>query len=239
MIRRLIALRDGRAPRGALAGAAVLLLGALVMTLPLRIVAPLVPGLTAREAEGTVWQGRLREASLGPFVLGTIDARLAVLPLLLGRAELIVEQTHDGKAAGFSAKIARNGVQGARGTLALTGGFGPVPITSMTFADLSARFDGNGCAEAGGEVSATIALPDGSPLSVAGVARCEGRTLLLSLRGSGGMERLDVRIGRDGRWRSDLAVAGLPEEARSRLRLLGFAARPGGTELVLRASGSF
>ena len=49
---------------------------ALVAFLPLRLVLG-GSGLTAREASGSVWAGRLKEARIGPAALGDLDARLS------------------------------------------------------------------------------------------------------------------------------------------------------------------
>ena len=75
---------------------------ALLVLLPLRMAAGWFEmggrGLAAREAEGSLWFGRLREARFGPVLLGDVDARLNVLPLFLGRARLSLHR--DAEAGG-------------------------------------------------------------------------------------------------------------------------------------------
>ena len=62
---------------------------AAVALIPLRVATSWIGGpLAAREATGSIWLGMLKEAQFGPVPLGDVQARLNVLPLLLGRARL-------------------------------------------------------------------------------------------------------------------------------------------------------
>ncbi|MCH7629547.1 MAG: type II secretion system protein N [Proteobacteria bacterium] len=231
MIGRLIALRDARAPMGAKAGLIVLFVVALVALLPLWVVAGRVEGLSAQAAQGSVWAGRLQDAAYGPLALGDLDARLAPLPLLLGRAEVAL------RGEGFAARLSRAGVREASGMLPLRGGLGALPVESAAFDHVTAVFRDGACDAALGRVGLTLAIPGVSSLVLSGEARCAGAVLLLPLRGPGGMERLDLRVQGDGRWRADLVLSGLSPEAAAPLRAAGLAARPDG--LVLRTGGRF
>lgn len=239
MMGRLIALRDGRAPRRWASGAIVLTLVALILTMPLRVIAGQVPGLTAREAEGTIWAGVLREARIGPVALGSANVRIMPVPLLLGQVELGVMKPQTDTSPAFEARIGRAGASGIKGTIPTPEGLGGLPLQSLAFDGARVRFDANGCREAAGNVNATIAMPGGAGLELAGAMRCSGADLLVQMRGAGGMERLNLIVGRNGRWRGSLVVSGLPETARANLRRSGFAARPGETDSVLEASGVF
>lgn len=231
MIGRLIALRDARAPAGGRVGLAALFLLALLALLPLRLAAGQVPGLSARAASGSIWSGHLRNAAYGPLLLGDVDAALATLPLLLGRAEVVVQ------GGDFAARLSRHGVHDATGTLPLRAGLGTLPLEAVTLDHTTATFRDGTCDTAQGRVGMTLALPGASPLVLSGEARCAGAALLLPLRGPGGMERLDLRMTGDGRWRADLVLSDLSPEAAAPLRAAGFAARPGG--LGLRTGGQF
>lgn len=231
MIGRLIALRDARAPARGRAGLAALFLLALVALLPLRVGAGQMPGLSAREASGTIWAGRLHAAAYGPLVLGDVDARVSALPLLLGRAEVVLQ------GEGFVARLSRHGVDDATGTLPVGADLGALPVEAMTFEHFAAAFRDGDCDAAQGRVGLTLAMPGAAPLVLSGEARCAGAALLLPLRGPGGMERLDLRLTGDGRWRADLVLSGLSSEAAAPLRAAGLAARPDG--LVLRTGGRF
>ena len=68
----------------------------LVALIPLRVAVGwfgVEAGLAAREAEGSVWLGVLKEAQFGRVPLGDLSARLDMLPLLLGRARLASRAT--------------------------------------------------------------------------------------------------------------------------------------------------
>lgn len=45
-------------------------------------------GVAAREAQGSVWNGRLVEAQFGDAAVGDVDAGLGFFPLLIGRARV-------------------------------------------------------------------------------------------------------------------------------------------------------
>jgi general secretion pathway protein N len=209
---------------------------ALVVLLPLRLVLGLaLPGtVTARSVEGSVWSGRIADLNAGPLSLGTVDAGLEPLPLLVGRAQFALSRE------GFAARIAPGRVSGANGSVLLPGGLGGLPVTSLGFGDFTAVMDGGQCLEASGTLSLTLAslgpmLPDAMMLS--GQARCEKGALVVPMRGPQGMERLTLKIGGDGRWQADLALAGLPQETADALKASGFDARPGG--IGIGTSGTF
>lgn len=239
MIGRLVVLLDRRMPRGAVAGIAVLVAFSLVLALPLRLVAGAVPGLSAREAEGSVWHGVLREARIGPFAADTLEVHLRPLPLLAGKLELAIATRSLEASWAFKGKVGPTGLADLDGTLPLAGGLSGLPIDSASFSEFGAVFDANGCQRAGGMLSISVAIPGSTKLDLSGSAHCSGRDLVIPLRGAGGMERLDLRILPDGRWQGDLAVAGISGEVQAQLAKSGFAARPGSTDMVMRASGKF
>jgi general secretion pathway protein N len=75
------------------------------------------------------------------------------------------------------------------------------------------------------------------PASLSGNVRCDGGALLLPLVSQSGMERLNLRLFEDGRYRVELILRPGDEAARQRLAAAGFtAAGPG---LVLRTEGRF
>ncbi len=223
-----------RRNRLALVGVAMV---ALIALLPLRLVFGLVAPdiVTARSVEGSVWDGRIAELNLGPLPLGTVEAGLEPLPLLIGRAQIAVERD------GFSAKAyAGGGVSRANGSLALPDGLGGLPVTAISFADFSAGFDNGTCAQGEGTLGLTLAslgpmLPDA--ITVSGKARCEKGALVVPMRGAQGMEQLNLRLSADGRWRADLTLSGLPQETADALRAGGFDTRPGG--IGIATSGAF
>lgn len=212
---------------GGLALAVVVAL-ALIALLPLRLVLGLTAPETvsARSVEGLVWNGRIDGLRVGALPLGTVEAGLEPLPLLVGRAQLALS------GEGFSAKVnTGGGVSHANGTLALPDGLGGLPVTAISFGNFSAQMRDGACMAAEGTLGLTLAslgplLPDAIMLS--GKARCEKGALVVPMRGAQGMERLTLRLTADGRWQADLVLAGLPQETADALRAGGFDNRPGG-----------
>lgn len=220
---------------------------ALVVFLPLRLAIAWFDlggrGLAAREAEGSLWSGRLRDAQFGPVLLGDVSARLDVLPLLLGRARLSL---HRDAAAGGRFDGALIAVRDGFGLEDLTGQlragalFAPLPVAALDLARVSVRFESGRCARAQGQVRADlagevegVALPSG----LGGTLRCEGGAVLLPLAGQSGMERINLSIEASGRWRAVLIVRAAGPAAVQRLTGAGFVPGPGGH--VRRIEGSF
>lgn len=188
------------------------LLFALVALLPLRVALDALgfadKGLSARQADGSVWLGALAEARFGTIPLGDVATRLRALPLLAGRARLDLAQDDDGLRAGLT--LSRHGfaIDDASGTL-----FGPglaaLPPPALDLADVSVRFGDGLCAHAEGLVKARFAGElGGIPLAAgfSGEARCDGPALLLPLASQSGADRLDVRLFPDGRYRIDATM---------------------------------
>lgn len=243
MIGRWIFVRDrALTRRGWLVLAGLTALG-LVALLPLRLAVGLTAPetVTARSIEGSVWSGRIGDLRIGPLPLGTLDAGLKPLPLLLGRAEFAL--LRDGPAPFVASASASGGdvrLTGVNGMVTLPDGLGGLPVTALSFGGLSVTMAKGKCAEAEGTMGITLAspgplLPDA--ISLSGKARCEGGSLVVPMQGPGGMERLTMRIAGDGRWQADLVLTGLPPEATAPLLQGGFTARPGG--IGIGTSGQF
>ena len=243
MIGRWIFVRERALTRRDWLALAGLFVAALALMLPLRLAFAwgMPDSVTARSVEGPVWGGRVADLRVGPLPLGTLDAGLSPLPLLLGRAEFALSRDGDApfvaRASGSADGVRLSGVNG---TLALPDGLGGLPVTSLGFGDLSLRMEEGRCVAAKGTLSMTIAspgplLPDA--LVVSGQARCANGALVVPMQGTGGMEKLTLRIAGDGVWQADLVLSGLPSEVSTPLLLGGFAARPGG--IGLRTSGNF
>lgn len=188
------------------------LLFSLVALLPLRLALDWLgfadKGLSAREAEGSLWLGALGEARFGTVALGDVVTRLRVLPLLVGRARLDLEQEDDGLRGGVTLSRHGFGIDDATGTIEAPE-LPNLPRPTLELADLSFRFGDGLCAEAGGLVKARFAGEmAGMPLtaSLSGQPRCDGQALLLPLASQTSPDRLDVRIFADGRYRADAAI---------------------------------
>lgn len=219
---------------------------ALVALIPMRVAAGWFDaggrGLAAREAGGTLWRGVLKEAQFGRVPLGDLQARLNILPLFIGRARLSLSRdTPDGAFEG-ALSVSRHSfaLEDLTGELRVPGLFAPLPLAGLTLEDVSARFAGGLCESAEGQVRATLSgelagvtLPSG----LRGEVRCAEGAVLLALTGQSAMERVEIRIEADGRYRIDLSVRPVDAAAAERLAAAGF--QPGRGGYVRRLDGSF
>jgi len=199
-------------------------------------------GLAAREAAGSIWLGVLKEAQFGRVPLGDLRARLNVLPLFLGRARLSLSRADREGAFEGALTVSRHsfGLDDLNGQLRVGGLFGPLPIAALDLEDASAHFSSGLCESAEGRVRATlsgelagIVLPGG----LLGELRCADGALLLALASQSAMERADIRIFGDGRYRIDVSARPADPAAVARLTAAGFS--PGAGGYVRRLDGSF
>lgn len=188
------------------------LLFSLVALLPLRFALGWLGfadrGLAAREARGSVWLGALAEARFGTVPLGDVSTRLRVLPLLVGRARLDLEQSDDGLRGGVTVSRHGFGIDDATGRVEASA-LAALPPQTLDLSDVSVRFGDGLCVHAEGLVKAGFAGDLGGVALAAGFsgeARCDGPALLLPLVSQAGGERLDVRLFADGRYRIDAAL---------------------------------
>ena len=222
------------------------LLFALLALLPLRSALSWLDlgsaGLSARAVRGSVWLGSLEQARIGSIPLGDVQARLNTLPLLLGRARVTLARPDDRDPFEGALTVSRNGFgfDDVTGRLSAPASFAPLPIAALELEDFTAGFDRGRCARAGGRVRAAVAprfAAFGLPAAFDGGARCAEGALLLSLASQSGMERLDLRLLADGRYRAELLVRSTDQSLRPRLIAAGF--RPSPTGWRLRFDGSF
>jgi general secretion pathway protein N len=220
---------------------------ALLALLPLRLAAGWFEmggkGLAAREAEGSLWFGRLREARFGPVLLGDVDARLNVLPLFLGRARLSL---HRDEAAGGlfdgAVLVTRHsfGLEDLTGQLRTGNLFGPLPIATLDLDDVSVHFEGDQCESAEGQVRAGLSgevAALGLPSGLSGAVRCQNGAALLPLAGQSGMEQVNLSVEASGRWRAEIVLRATDPAMIQRLTTAGFT--PGAGGYVRRIDGSF
>ena len=220
---------------------------ALIVLLPLRVAAGWFDmggkGLAAREVEGSLWMGRLREAQFGPVQLGDVDARLNVLPLFLGRARLSL---HRDAAAGAPLDGAilvsrhRFGIEDMTGQLRTGTLFGPLPVATLDLTDVSVHFEDERCESAEGQVRAGLSgdvAGLGLPTSLSGAVRCQNGAALLPLAGQSGAEQLNISVEANGRWHADVVLRPTDPMMIQRLTAAGFA--PGAGGYVRRVDGSF
>ena len=199
-------------------------------------------GLTARAATGSVWLGALQEAQIGPVPLGDVKARLNFFPLFLGRARLTLAGADEATGLEGAVTVSRHsfGFDDVSARLRVGALFSPLAVSMLDFDDVSAGFTGGRCTRGEGRVRAAvsgqvagISLASG----LAGQARCAGDALLIPLVSQSGMERLDIRLSGDGRYRLELLVRPGDEAVRGRLIAAGF--RPAGQGYGMQVDGAF
>lgn len=218
---------------------------ALLALLPLRLALDWFGfgerGLTARAATGSLWLGALQEAQIGPVPLGDLNARLNVLPLLLGRARLSLSGAESGSFDG-AVTVTRHsfGFDDVDARLRVGALFAPIAVSTLDFDDVSAGFTSDRCTRAGGRVRAAVSGEIGGvglASGLGGQPRCDGDALLLPLASTSGMERLNIRLTGDGRYRAEFIVQSADPALRGRLAAAGF--RPAGSGYYMRVDGSF
>ena len=218
----------------------------LVATLPLSLALGWLGlderGLAAREAEGSVWLGALKEAQFGPAPVGDVSARLNSLPLLLGRARVSLARAD--QAAPFEGAVTMSrhgfGFDDATGRLQLGALLAPLPINAIDLEGVSAGFASGLCSRAEGRVRAVVGGDLGGmnlAAGFAGTASCAGDAVLLPMTSQSGMEQLNVRIFATGRYRVELLVRSQDAALGQRLATAGFA--PGNGGFLRIVEGSF
>lgn len=223
---------------------ALILIGA---TFPMRLALSLAgaerSGLTAREVNGSVWAGELIEARLGALPLGNVQASLSPLALLGGDVELAFARPDArlGELAGRLHGSNPRGVSALDGTTSLSGGLGLVPVDSLRFEGVEARFDDRGrCVAAGGRVHLAVGTSiAGLDLSrgLSGPLRCAGGRAQAALVSQSGMERLTLGFDGSGAYRAEFAITADDPVMAAALSAIGF--RAGDRGFVLVSSGRF
>ncbi len=210
---------------------------AAVAFLPLRLaVTRLAPGLEADSIEGSIWNGRLRNARWEDVPLGDLDVGLSPRSLLRGKADLGFARLQPRLAGTIGGNRRVQRIDGLNGDLLLTVLPAPIPDVDLAFSNVSVVFDTvAGCVSAEGSVRAQLkGLPligDTPPLS--GSPRCDEAAMFVPLAADGGQAALDLWLWRDGRYR-----AGLRLDTGNRfvqLALIGAGFRPtsGGVTLLV------
>jgi len=222
----------------------IFLLG-FILFLPMRIALGLAGlervGVAARDVRGTIWGGRIDQLMLGTIPLGSVRAALSPVSLLVARARFDIERrtgAADDLSGALTVGPGRAGIDDVTGAVPLGRTFAPLPIGSLVMEDVSAYFSGEQCGHAEGRVKAQMAgqFP-GLNLSqgLSGTASCDGGALLLPLASQSGMEKLDLRIWRSGRYVAEMRVETADATLGDALAKVGFA--DAGGVRVLKVEG--
>ncbi|MGN6375196.1 MAG: type II secretion system protein N [Sphingomonas sp.] len=203
---------------------------ALIVCLPMRLVLGWIglgeTGLTARQVQGSLWFGELKEARAAGFDLGDLSAGVAPAPLLLGRARVDLAGRGIGPLKG-AVTLSRHsaGVDDLSAAVVGGGAFAPLPVSSLNLDDVTARFKDGACDHAEGRVRMTLGGEIGGvalPQAMAGTARCDGESLLLPLASAAGTESLDIRLRQDGSYTAAMSMRTGDPQLATKLQLAGF-----------------
>lgn len=210
----------------------VFVLGALLF-LPMRIALGLAGldrlGVAAREVRGTVWSGRIDQLMLGEMPMGSVRAGLSPIALLAGRARFDIVRhagLPDDVRGALTVGFGRIGIDDVTGTVPLGRTFAPLPVSALAMEDVSGYFSGAACGHAEGRVRAHMATQiPGLNLSqgLSGVVACDGDALLLPLVSQSGMEKIDLRIWRSGRYSAQMRIETADPALAGTLGQAGFA----------------
>lgn len=218
----------------------------LVIFLPMRIALGVAGldrlGVAARAVRGTVWSGRIDQLMLGEMPMGSVRAGLSPIALLTGRARFDIAR-HAGQpddiAGALTVGPGRIGVDDVIGAVPLGRTFAPLPVGGLVMEDVSAYFSGDRCGHAEGRVRAMMAAQvPGLNLAqgLSGVVTCDGDALLLPLVSQSGMEKINLRIWRSGRYVAEMRVDTADPALAGVLGQAGFAAV--GNAQVLKVEGT-
>lgn len=203
---------------------------ALIACFPLRLAMGALGGggalFTARAAEGSIWNGILRDVSLDGVTLGDFSAKLSPVKLLRGTAAINLRAlSGEPAAATLIATLGSYGAEGVTTRLVLPGAFDPLPVESVDLKDASVRFSRSGCVSADGQVRVTLAgtlagISLGQQLL--GTPRCDGKIFTLVLVSQSAMERITLRIVPDGQYSAKLLIRASDADMAGKLNAVGF-----------------
>ena len=190
---------------------------------------------SAREISGSIWNGRIEEAQLGPFALGDLDAGVQFLPLLTGNVKMDLERPATTGNAGLTATIGKQGknllVENATTALSVGQTLAPLPASNIILDNVSVAFAGGRCQSASGKVRLSLdANIPGLDLKrgLLGNAICEDGVLILPLKSGSGMEELTMKLEGNGFYTARLFLNGNERAWTILLPTLGFQKVPSG-----------
>lgn len=231
--------------RRARLGLIAIFLIALIVLFPMRLMFGIIGAerfVAARSMGGSLWDGHVGQMMLGEVPLGTVDAGLSPVQLLLLRARVDIERKpglpNPIKGA-LTTGFGRAGIDSVTGTLPLGAAASPLPLASIDMTDVTVHFAGSRCDVAQGQVRAHVAGQIGGlnlSQGLSGAAQCDGDAMLLPLVSQSGLERLDVRLSGSGRYTAQMRVTTNDETLALGLASAGF--KRSGDSLLLTIQGT-
>ncbi len=190
---------------------------------------------SAKTISGTVWNGRIEGAQIGPFPLGDLDAGVRLLPLLTGKLLMDMERPATAGEDGLVATVGKVGkkllVQDVTTVLGVGRQLAPLPASAIDLRAVSITFANGRCQSASGQVRVSLdANIPGLDLKqgLLGNAICQDGVLVLPLQSGSGMEQLTLKLEGNGFYTARLFLSGSERAWTLLLPTLGFRNVPGG-----------
>tara|TARA_R110000787_G_scaffold3020_8_gene12138 strand:+ start:163413 stop:164144 length:732 start_codon:yes stop_codon:yes gene_type:complete len=190
---------------------------------------------SAKAISGSVWNGRIEGAQVGPFALGDLDAGVRFLPLLTGRLLMDLERPATAGDDGLVATVGKSGnsllVQDVTTVLGVGRQLAPLPASAIDLRDVNISFAGGRCQSASGQVRVSLdANIPGLDLKqgLLGNAICQDGVLVLPLQSGSGMEQLTLKLEGNGYYTARLFLSGSDRAWTLLLPTLGFRNVPDG-----------
>lgn len=224
--------------RSFILAAAVLLLAALLVFMPLRVAVG-GNGVVARKVDGIIWDGSIRDLRVGRLPVGDVNAALKFWPLFLGRAQISLSRGDAPFSPGINGSITWRpsgfSVDNMKASLPVGQIFAPLPAENVELEDVSVRFSAGRCAAASGNIRLTLAGGIAG-IDVAngllGKPRCDRGELLVPLLSQSAMEHVDIRVKADGSYTATIFLEGDRVEQAVVLGAAGFRPVSGGLRMV-------
>lgn len=190
---------------------------------------------SAKAISGSVWNGRIEGAQVGPLPLGDLDAGVRFLPLLTGKLLMDLERPATAGDDGLVATVGKSGnsllVQNATTVLGVGRQLAPLPASAIDLRDVNITFAGGRCQSASGQVRMSLdANIPGLDLKqgLLGNAICQDGVLVLPLQSGSGMEQLTLKLEGNGYYTARLFLSGSDRAWTLLLPTLGFRNVPDG-----------
>lgn len=190
---------------------------------------------SAKIITGSVWNGRIEGAQIGPFPLGDLDAGVRLLPLLTGKMLMDLERAPAAGDRGLVATVGKSGksllVQDVTTVLGVGRQLAPLPASAIDLRAVSITFASGRCQSASGQVRMSLdANIPGLNLKqgLLGQAECQDGVLVLPLQSGSGMEQLTLKLEGNGFYTARLFLSGSDRAWTLLLPTLGFRKVPSG-----------
>lgn len=214
---------------------------ALLALFPLRIALGMSDleriGFTARQVAGTIWYGRIGSLHLRSQPLGTFEAQLDPLALLIGHVSMRFQRMDDdqGLLEGRLVAGVGRGIKRASGRIATGQMFAPLPVEALELHEVTVLFRGGVCVEAAGRVTPVLAatLPGVQLAGLAGTMECDGERARVRMASGSSSESVEFYIHSSGRYRGWLNVRTTGPDISAALALAGFRPSPDGMTLTV------